>query len=205
MTQLQLEHASPPMLATLQMIHHRTVFGNHASGGASALSGTSGFTSVTTLSKSSMTLSPVLLPASLICFSCSSASLLASSSAFLLPLVCYSIVPPESAAVLTTSGRGEGGGKASNLLFEFFELVVFLLAVVFYFFLRFVSGVFDALGSVWSGGRLGGLGIRWVGRIRGFTFSSWEWVSRYTSKIAFRARKRHTSLDYPLSLSLGLE
>lgn len=61
----------------------------HASGGAATLSGISGLTSVTALSKSSMTLSPVLFPASLICFSCSSASLLASSSAFLLPLVCY--------------------------------------------------------------------------------------------------------------------
>ena len=62
---------------------------HHAFGGALTLSGTSGFTSVTTLNNSSTTLSPVLPPASLIFFNCSSASLSASSSAFLLPLVCY--------------------------------------------------------------------------------------------------------------------
>ena len=62
---------------------------HHAFGGAATLSGTSGFTSVTTLSNSSITLSPVLPPASLIFFSCSSASLSASCSAFLLPLECY--------------------------------------------------------------------------------------------------------------------
>ena len=62
--------------------------------------------------------------------------------------------PSKSAAVLTTSGHGVEGEKAGNLLFEFFELVLFLLAVIFYFFLRFGSGVFDALGSVWpEGGR----------------------------------------------------
>ena len=32
-----------------------------------------------------------------------------------------------------------------HLLLEFFELVVFLLAIFFYLFLRFGSGVFDAL------------------------------------------------------------
>ena len=64
------------------------VLSYHACGGAATLSGTSGFTSVTTLSNSSITLSPVLPPASLIFFNCSSASLSASSSAFLLPLVC---------------------------------------------------------------------------------------------------------------------
>ena len=46
-----------------------------------------------------------------------------------------------------------------NLLFEFFELVVFLLAVVFYFFLRFGSGVLDALGSVC---RVWGREVRWA-------------------------------------------
>ena len=85
----QLELMSPETRETLHLIHHRTFVADYASGGAVTLSGTSGFTSVTTRSRSSTTVSPVLLPRSLICFSCSSASLLASSSACLLPLVCY--------------------------------------------------------------------------------------------------------------------
>lgn len=57
--------------------------------GAATLSGTSGFTSITTRNSSSTTLSPDFPPTSLIFCICSSASVLASSSAFLLPLVCY--------------------------------------------------------------------------------------------------------------------
>ena len=42
-----------------------------------------------------------------------------------------------------------GGFCECHYLFlKLFKLVVFLLAVVFYFFLGFVFGVFDALGSV---------------------------------------------------------
>lgn len=58
--------------------------------GVSVRPGTSGFTSVTILIRSSTTLSPDFPPASLMAFICSSASLRASSSAFLLPLVYYS-------------------------------------------------------------------------------------------------------------------
>lgn len=98
-----------------------------------------------------MTLSPVLLPASLICLSCSSASLLASSSAFLLPLVCYSVVGRLAAVLATSMGGAEcvcWGGAGTwkvHLLLEFFEFVVLLLAVFFDLFLRFVLGVFDTL------------------------------------------------------------
>ena len=91
----QSKYTPPQPLPQLSIqLHHRTTtlpatYASPSSGGLATLSGTSGFTSVTSLSRSSTTLSPVLLPASLIRFSCSSASLLASSSAFLLPLVCY--------------------------------------------------------------------------------------------------------------------
>ncbi len=61
---------------------------NYASPGTATRSGTSGLTSVTTLSKSSTTFCPCLSPADLMAFTCSSASALASSSAFLLPEVC---------------------------------------------------------------------------------------------------------------------
>ena len=61
---------------------------DHAFGGALTLSGTSGFTSITTLKRSSTTLSPLSPPSFLISSSFLSASLAASSSAFLLPRVC---------------------------------------------------------------------------------------------------------------------
>jgi hypothetical protein len=54
------------------------------------LSGTSGLTSVTTFKRSSTTLSPDFLPASSISLTFTSASALASSSAFLFPCLCCS-------------------------------------------------------------------------------------------------------------------
>ena len=125
----------------------------HAFGGAATLSGTSGFTSVTTLNNSSITLSPVLLPASLIFFSCSSASLSASSSAFLLPLVCCQRQTYQS-MLSTNSCCDLGETGASHLLLKFFEFIVFLLSVFFNLFLSFALGVFDSFGTVWK---------RWLG------------------------------------------
>lgn len=147
MSQQQLEHRPPAIATNIHSIHHRTFLASHVSGGPATLSGTSGFTSVTTLSKSFTTLSPVLLPASLICFTCSSASLLASSSAFLLPLVCYPSPVDQLLCLLEPRWPREGGvcGLGEHLLLKFLELVIFLLSVVFYLFLRFILGVFDAL------------------------------------------------------------
>jgi hypothetical protein len=54
------------------------------------LSGTSGLTSVTTFRRSSTTFSPDFLPASSISLTLTSASALASSSAFLFPCLCCS-------------------------------------------------------------------------------------------------------------------
>ena len=42
-----------------------------------------------------------------------------------------------------------------------------------------------------------------VGRIGDNTFSSWEWVSRYTVK-KYTRFGQHTFLDYLLGFSLGL-
>ena len=149
-------HSAPPFSLTDPLppmpIHH-------AFGGALTLSGTSGFTSVTTLNNSSTTLSPVLLPASLIFFNCSSASRSASSSAFLLPLVCYRsqkkiiFIHPCSPldhifmCDIDVGGYGRGA-LVAHLLLEFFEFVVFLFAVFFDFFLGFGFGVFDSFGTV---------------------------------------------------------
>ena len=122
---------------------------HHAFGGALTRSGTSGFTSVTTLKRSSTTLSPVLFPASLIVFSCSSASLLASSSAFLLPLVCCRQPLYVSHSLRRYGWDGSAGeGCRRYLLLKLLKLIIFLLSVFFYFFLGFVFGVFDALGAV---------------------------------------------------------
>lgn len=62
--------------------------GQHAQSSFWNLSGTSGRGVVTALMRSAITLSPDFFPASLISFTLTSASLLASSSAFLLPLDC---------------------------------------------------------------------------------------------------------------------
>ena len=122
---------------------------HRAFGGAFTRSGTSGFTSVTTLKRSSTTLSPVLFPASLIVFSCSSASLLASSSAFLLPLVCCRQTLYISHCLRQYGWDGSAGeGCRTYLLLKILKLIIFLLSVFFYFFLGFVFGVFDALGAV---------------------------------------------------------
>lgn len=78
--------------------------------------------------------------------------MLASSSAFLLPLVCYPS-PIDQLLCLLRAWVAEGMcGMGEHLLLELLELVIFLLPVVFYLFLRFVLGVFDTLRAVWSRG-----------------------------------------------------
>ena len=69
---------------SLEASRHRLRHANHCT----ALSGTSGFTSITILSRSATTLSPDFSPIFLISSRLRSASWLASSSAFLLPLEC---------------------------------------------------------------------------------------------------------------------
>ena len=138
-------YSPPPFSPSPQSSHH-------AFGGALTRSGTSGFTSVTTLKRSSTTLSPVLFPASLIVFSCSSASLLASSSAFLLPLVCCRQTLYVSHSLRRYGWDGSAGeGCRTYLLLKLLKLIIFLLSVFFYFFLGFVFGVFDALRAVCGG------------------------------------------------------
>jgi hypothetical protein len=105
------------------------------------LSGTSGRGVVTALMRSSMTLSPDFLPASSISFTLFSASLLASSSAFLLPLDCWKgLVVVESMSCR----------KCAYLGLELLVLILFLLAILVDLFLCFCFGVLYSLRSVFS-------------------------------------------------------
>jgi hypothetical protein len=113
--------------------------------GAATLSGTSTSTSVTACSKSSTTLSPFVPFASLIAFTFSSASLLASSSAFLLPLECYKRYR-QRINFEACLARAEERGIYLSL--ELLELILFLFLVLFDFFLGFGSGVLYSFGAV---------------------------------------------------------
>lgn len=73
-------------LPATRSVHPSSQWPNHVDGGGTAL------TSNTALSRSLMTLSWLFLPCSLISLILSSASLFASSSAFLFPWECYSAV-----------------------------------------------------------------------------------------------------------------
>ena len=110
-------------------------------GGAATLSGTSGFTSVVIFKRSSTTFCPVLSPVAFIAFTCSSAFLAASSSAFLFPLECY----VNDSALVTLSTPDGMRWVLEYLLFKLLELFLFLLAIVIYLFLSFAASVSHAL------------------------------------------------------------
>ena len=101
---------------------------------------------MTALSRSSTTLSPALLPDSLISRILASASLSASSSAFLLPLECCAGQPAPPASL------------DAHLGLELLELGLGLLAVLLDLLLGLAAGVLDALGAVWRSDRAVWLG-----------------------------------------------
>ena len=128
---------------------------SHALGGAATLSGTSGFTSMITFNRSSTTLSPLSLPSLLMSSTLFSASLAASSSAFLLPLVCCCNTGFVSMLYVTEVGDEERvwsgfcQRRAAYVGLELFELSLFLCSVVFNLFLGFGFGVSYTLRAVW--------------------------------------------------------
>ena len=127
---------------------------SHALGGAATLSGTSGFTSMITFNKSSTTLSPLSLPSFLISSTLFSASLAASSSAFLLPLVCYGNTGSSVCCILPRWGTRNGycpgcSRRVAYVGLELLELSLFLCSVLFNLFLGFGLGVSYTLGAVW--------------------------------------------------------
>lgn len=103
-------------------------------------SGTSGFTSVTALSKSLTTWSVPSFPIDLISFNFSSVSLFASSSAFLLPLDCYSRLDVALGPL--------DWWNVSHLFLVCLELIILLLLVLFNLLLRLALGLLHAFRPV---------------------------------------------------------
>jgi len=111
-----------------------------------ALSGTSGFTSVTAFSRSSTTLSPFSPPIFFISCSFSSVSLSASSSAFLFPLDCFRImsVPARRARLCNVESA-----SLTYFLLVCLIFFLFLLAVLLYLRLGFVLRFFYSFGAIY--------------------------------------------------------
>ena len=157
--------------------------------------------SKTAFNRSLTTLSDPFLPASLISFILISASLFASSSAFLLPLVCYSpiLAPiPYHIHQPPSLGRGKLQFRASTYLrLELLELPVLVFPICINLLLRLVSRLLYTLCAIYTSQ----LFLSFTCFLKALTFSSYNPVSSHS--IPFQTEKL-TSLDNFLRLPLSL-